>query len=293
VRGTSSGELLDAMLRALPQLPPETDESPALHIALVGRTNVGKSSLLNRILGEDRVIVSEAPGTTRDAIDTTIRYHGEDIVLIDTAGIRQRGRIEPGVEKYSVLRALKAINRADVVLLLIDAVEGVLAQDTHVAGYILDQAKAVIILVNKWDLIEKNSTTLPQYEARARGELKFMDYVPVLFVSALTGQRVERILPLALRIYGERQQRLTTVQINDVIHEATARHSPPTKYGRKLRVYYGTQVEVNPPTIVLFVNDEKLVHFAFQRYLENQIRERYRFEGSPIRLIFRGHTEEG
>jgi GTP-binding protein len=293
VRGTSSGELLDAMLRALPQLPPETDESPALHIALVGRTNVGKSSLLNRILGEDRVIVSEVPGTTRDAIDTTIRYHGQEIVLIDTAGIRQRGRIEPGVEKYSVLRALKAINRADVVLLLIDAVEGVIAQDTHVAGYILDQAKAVIILVNKWDLIEKNSTTLPQYEARARGELKFMDYVPVLFVSALTGQRVERILPLALRIYGERQQRLTTVQINDVIHEATARHSPPTKYGRKLRVYYGTQVEVNPPTIVLFVNDEKLVHFAFQRYLENQIRERYRFEGSPIRLIFRGHTEEG
>ncbi len=292
IRGTSTGELLDAIVGALPSLPPEAEESPALHIALVGRTNVGKSSLLNRILGEERVIVSEVPGTTRDAIDMAIRYHDQDIVLIDTAGIRQRGRIEPGVEKYSVLRALKAINRADVVLLLIDAVEGVTAQDAHVAGYILEQLRSVIILVNKWDLVEKNSLTLSQYEEYVRRELKFLDYVPVLFISALTGQRVSRVLPLALRVHDERQQRLTTVQINDLIHEATARHSPPTKYGQKLRIYYGTQVEVSPPTFVFFVNDERLVHFAYQRYLENQIRERYKYEGSPIRLIFRGHVEE-
>jgi GTPase len=293
IRGTSSGDLLDRIVQALPPLPVEPEEeAKALHIALVGRTNVGKSSLLNRLLGEERVIVSEIPGTTRDAIDTTIRYHGEDIVLIDTAGIRQRGRIEPGIERYSVLRALKAINRADVVLLLVDASEGVTAQDAHVAGYILEQTKSVVVLINKWDLIEKNASTMSQYEAYVRAELKFMPYVPVLFISALTGQRVERVLPLALRIQRERQQRLTTVQINDLLHEATARHSPPTKYGKKLRIYYGTQIEVNPPTFVLFVNDTALVHFAYERYLENQIREQYKYEGSPIKLVFRGHDEE-
>jgi GTP-binding protein len=293
IQGTGVGELLEAITRALPMLPPEEEEKPhVLHIALIGRTNVGKSSLLNRILGEERVIVSELPGTTRDAIDTTVRFHGQEIVLIDTAGIRRRGRIEGGIEKYSVLRALKAINRADVVLLLLDAVDGVTAQDAHIAGYIREQAKSIIVLVNKWDLIEKDNSTQPQYEVYVRRELKFMPFVPLLFVSALTGQRVSQILPLALRINEQRQQRLSTEQINTILREATARHSPPSKYGTKLRFYYGTQVDVNPPTFVFFVNDERLVHFSYERYLENQIREHFRFEGSPLRLIFRGHEEK-
>jgi len=293
LQGKGIGELLEAITHALPTLPAEEEVRPhALHIALVGRTNVGKSSLLNRILGEERVIVSEQPGTTRDAIDTVVRFHGQEIVMIDTAGIRRRGRIEGGVERYSVLRALKAIGRADVVLLLLDAVEGVTAQDAHIAGYIYEQAKSTIVLVNKWDLVEKDSSTQSQYEAYIRRELKFMPFVPVLFVSALTGQRVSQILPLALRVNEQRQQRLSTEQINAILREATARHSPPSKYGKKLRFYYGTQVEINPPTFVFFVNDERLVHFSYERYLENQIRQYYKYEGSPLRLIFRGHKEK-
>jgi len=292
LRGMATGELLEAIVAALPQGPPEEEDSDRLHIALVGRPNVGKSSLLNRILDEDRVIVDQAPGTTRDAIDTSIRYHGSDIVLIDTAGIRRRGRIQRGVEKYSVLRAIKAIGRAEVVLLLIDALDGVTEQDAHIAGYILDQAKSLIVLLNKWDLVEKDTHTLYQYEQHVRRELKFMPYVPVLSVSALTGQRVSRILPLALRVNQERQQRLSTSQINDVLRRATARHAPPTKWGKRLRIYYGTQVSVSPPTFVIFVNDERLVHFSYQRYLSNQIRRRSKFEGTPLRLIFRGHKSE-
>jgi len=293
IKGTGTGDLLDAIAQALPSMPSEPDEaSKALHIALVGRTNVGKSSLLNRVLGQERVIVSATPGTTRDAIDTVIQYHGEEIVLIDTAGIRRRGKVEQGIEKYSVLRAMRAIQRADVVCLIIDASEGVTAQDTHVAGYILDESKSVIVLINKWDLVEKDASTLPQYEAYVRNQLRFMDYVPVLFVSALTGQRTVRILPLAQRVYAERLQRLTTAQINAIIRDATARQSPPTHAGRKLRIYYGTQVSIDPPTFVFFVNDAKMVHFAYQRFLENQIRQQYPFEGSPLRMIFRDHAEQ-
>jgi GTP-binding protein len=291
-QGLSTGELLDAIVATFPELLTEEEDDEALHIALVGRTNVGKSSLLNRMLGQERVIVSEIPGTTRDAIDTPIRYHGQDIVLIDTAGIRRRGSIERGIEQYSVLRAIKAITRADVVLLLIDASEGVTAQDTHVAGYILEQSKSVIVLVNKWDLIEKDTHTLHQFEEYVRNELKFMPYVPVLFISALTGQRVDRILPLALRIREERAVRLSTSEINTLIRDATARTSPPSKWGKKLRIYYGTQAGSDPPTFVFFVNDTRLVHFGYQRYLENQLRERFKFEGSPIRLVFRGHGED-
>ncbi len=292
IRGMGTGELLEAVVAALPPLPEEEEEEVHLpHIALVGRPNVGKSSLLNRMLGQERVIVSETPGTTRDAIDTTIRYHGEEIVLIDTAGIRRRGRIERGIEHYGVLRALKAISRADVVLLLIDAVDGVTEQDAHVAGYIRDEFKSVVVIVNKWDLIEKDSYTLQQYEQRVRQELKFMPWVPMLFISALTAQRVSRVLPLALRVNAEREQRLSTSEINDMLRNATARYSPPTKAGKKLRLYYGTQVGTQPPTFVFFVNDDKLVHFGYKRYLENQIRLRWKYEGSPLRLVFRGHGE--
>jgi GTP-binding protein len=294
MRGMGTGELLDAIVAALPHLPEEEDEEPHIpHIAIVGRPNVGKSSLLNRMLGEERVIVSEVPGTTRDAIDTTIRYHGQDIVLIDTAGIRRRGRIERGIERYSVLRALRAISRADVVLLLIDAVDGVTEQDAHVAGYVLDESKSVVVIVNKWDLIEKDSRTLYEHEQRVRQALKFMSWVPVLFISALTAQRVNRVLPLALRVNAERERRLSTSEINDMLRNATARYSPPTKAGRKLRFYYGTQVGTQPPTFVFFVNDASLVHFGYRRYLENQIRLRWKYEGSPLKLIFRGHGERG
>ncbi|MBN1401886.1 MAG: ribosome biogenesis GTPase Der [Anaerolineae bacterium] len=291
-KGLNSGELLDQIVASLPRLVEEDEDAPeALHVALVGRTNVGKSSLINRFLGYERVIVSSTPGTTRDAVDTRILYHGQEIVLIDTAGIRRRGRIEGGVEKYSVLRALKAIARADVVLLLLDATEGVTAQDTHIAGYILEEAKSALVLVNKWDLVEKNSYTHAQYEEYVRRELKFMPYVPVMFISALTGQRVSQVLATALRIQQERTTRLSTAKINHIIREATVRRSPPTKGGKKLRIYYGTQVGVSPPTLVLFVNDRRLVHFGYRRYLENQIRARYPFEGTPIRLRFRDHAE--
>ncbi len=288
--GLSTGDLLDRIVERLPESgSQEEDDDDLLKIAIVGRPNVGKSSLVNRLMGEERVIVSDIPGTTRDSIDTTIRFHGQDIKLIDTAGIRKRGKIDQGIEKYSVLRALRSISRADVVLLLLDASTGVTEQDTHVAGYILDEAKSVIVLVNKWDLVEKDSYTMLEYEKRVRNELKFMSWVPVLFISALSGQRVGKVITEAIRINDLRQKRLSTTEINDIIRNATARHSPPTKWGRKLRIYFGTQVSMTPPTFVMFVNDVRLVHFGYERYLENQIRERYKFEGSPLKLVFRGH----
>lgn len=291
-KGMGTGELLDAVLAALPEAPEEEEvNEEVLRLALVGRTNVGKSSLLNRILGEERVIVSPMPGTTRDAVDTPIRFQGRDIILVDTAGIRRRGSIEPGLEKYSVLRALRAIGRADIVLLVLDATLGIDAQDAHIAGYALDEAKSIIVLVNKWDLVEKTSQTMALYEQEIRSALRFMPWVPILFVSALTGQRVNQILPLALRIDEERRVRLSTTELNAVIREAVARQSPPTHLGKKLRIYYGTQVSVAPPTFVLFVNDKRIVHFGYERYLENQIRERYPYVGTPIRLIFRDHRE--
>jgi GTP-binding protein len=292
-KGMASGDLLDRIVAALPTLPDEEEDAEALHIALVGRTNVGKSSLLNRFIGETRVIVSDIPGTTRDAVDTRLRYHERDLVLIDTAGIRRRGKIEQGIEKYSVLRSMRAVSRADVVLLLLDGADGVTAQDAHIAGYILEEAKSVIVIVNKWDAVERDAHPMPAYAEYVRRELRFMDYVPILFISALTGQRVNTILPLVLRIDQERRMRLSTSAINDLIRNATARRSPPSKWGKKLRIYYGTQAStVSPPTFVFFVNDTRLVHFGYERYLENQLRERFKYEGTPIKLVFRGHKEE-
>jgi GTP-binding protein len=288
-RGLGTGDLLDALIELLPQAPTDDEEDETIHVALVGRTNVGKSSLLNRLLGEERVIVSEVPGTTRDAIDTRIVFEGQEITLIDTAGIRRRGRIDRGIEQYSVIRSMRAISRADVSLLLLDGTAGVTAQDAHIAGYVLEEAKSVIVVVNKWDLVEKDTHTLAQYEEYVRRELKFMPWVPVVFISALTGQRAHRLMPLVLRLYQERRARLTTSQINDIIRDAVARRQPQTMAGRKLRIYYGTQPAVDPPTFVLFVNDPELVHFGYQRYLENRIREAYPFEGTPIRISFRGH----
>jgi GTP-binding protein len=285
--GHGSGDLLDAIVEALPPTEEVEDEDERVRIAIVGRPNVGKSSLLNRLLGVERVIVSEVAGTTRDAIDTEIEFEGQQMVLIDTAGIRRRGKIAPGVEKYSVLRALKAINRANVCLLLIDAQDKVTAQDQHIAGYILDEAKSVVVVVNKWDTVEKDTHTMPQYTKEIRAALRFMDYVPVLFISAETGQRVQQTLQVALQVQTERTRRISTADLNRLLQDAVARHPPKSKSGQRVRFYYVTQPEVDPPTFVFFVNDHKLVHFTYERYLENRIRESHGFLGTPLRLVFR------
>lgn len=286
--GRGIGDLLDAVVRGFPRQPEEV-ETDAVRIAIVGRPNVGKSSLLNALLGQERAIVSEIPGTTRDAIDTELVWEGQHIILIDTAGIRRRGRIERGVEYYSVLRALRAIERADVVLLLVDATEGVTAQDTHVAGYILAEHKSVVVVVNKWDLVKKDAGTMDHYMRLVREALNFMDYVPVLFISAKTRQRVNQVIPTALRVYSERKRRISTAELNRLLQEAITVHPPPTR-GKPLRFYYATQIGTEPPTFVFFVNDRELIHFTYERYLENMIRARYPFEGTPIRLWFRDRS---
>ncbi len=290
LHGTNTGDLLDALVESFPPVSSQEEEDTSVKIAIAGKPNAGKSSLLNRLVGEERVIVSPIPGTTRDAIDTHLEYNGVPITLIDTAGIRRRGRIDPGVERYSVLRAFKAIERADVVLLVIDAVAGISAQDAHIAGFVLEAWKSVIVLVNKWDAVQKDSHTMNQYTERIRQELNFMDYVPILFISAKTGQRVNQVLPLALRVQEERLVRLTTSQVNQILHRAQEEHPAPAHAGRALKIYYGTQIRTDPPTFLFYVNDPKLVHFSYRRYLENRFRQEYGFLGTPIRFIFKGHT---
>ncbi|GAB4569697.1 MAG: ribosome biogenesis GTPase Der [Anaerolineae bacterium] len=291
VHGTGTGDLLDAIVEALQQAPApdyETDEDEgALKIAIVGRPNVGKSSLLNRLLGEERAIVSPVAGTTRDAIDTRLTWEGMPVVLIDTAGIRRRGKVAPGVEKYSVLRANKAVQRADVVLLVIDAIDGITAQDTHIAGMIKDELKSVAVVVNKWDAIEKDTYTINDYTAKIREELNFLPFAPILFVSAKTGQRVHQIIPTAAQIQEERLVRIPTSELNRIVRDAVNRHAPPSKAGRRLKIYLAQQVRTDPPTILFHVNDTRLVHFTYERYLENQIRQHYSFLGTPLRLTFR------
>ncbi|MBC8447207.1 MAG: ribosome biogenesis GTPase Der [Chloroflexi bacterium] len=291
VHGTGTGDLLDEVVSSFPA--GELEELPeAVKIAIVGRPNVGKSSLLNVLLGQERAIVSPIPGTTRDAIDTFLEWEGQPLVLIDTAGIRRRGKIERGVERYSVLRALRAIQRADVVLLLIDATTGVTLQDAHIAGYILEEAKSVVVVVNKWDLLEKDTHTMTEVTQRVRGALRFMDYVPVLFISARTRQRVHQVIPTALRVQAERLVRIPTSELNRWLQEIVSQHAPPSKRGKRLRFYYATQAQVDPPTFLFFVNDPQLVHFTYQRYLENRLRERYPFEGTPLQLVFRPRSQE-
>ncbi len=289
LHGTGTGDLLDALVAELP--PPEEEvEDDSVKIAIVGKPNVGKSSLLNRLVGEERVIVSPIAGTTRDAIDTPILYQGLRITLIDTAGIRRRGRIERGVEQYSVLRALRAIERSDVCLLLVDAVNGLTAQDAHIAGFILDAWKSVVVVVNKWDAIPKDAHTMDEFTHMVRSELNFMDYVPVLFISAKTGQRVDQVLPMALRVQEERLIRLPTSQVNLLLQKAQDEHAAPSHAGRQLKIYYGAQVRNDPPTFLLHVNDPRLAHFSYLRYLENRIRQAHGFLGTPIRIILRARS---
>lgn len=295
LHGLGVGDLLDRLVASLAHEPagePAADDL-GLPMAIVGRPNVGKSSLLNRLLGEERVLVSPIPGTTRDAVDTHLTYHGTPILLIDTAGIRRRGRIEPGVEKYSVLRALKAIDRADVVLLVLDGLDGVTAQDAHIAGLILDKAKSAVVLVNKWDLVPKDDHTMPAYAERLRRELNFLDFVPILFVSARTGQRTSQILPTALQVQEERLRRIPTAELNRLVREAVDRHAAPGRGGRPLKILYAAQVRSDPPTFLFHVNDPSLVHFTYKRYLENRLREQYGFLGTPLRLAFRARKRAG
>ncbi|HST04695.1 MAG TPA: ribosome biogenesis GTPase Der [Chloroflexia bacterium] len=298
----NTGDLLDQVVAALPaQVEGEEEEDEEVKIAIVGRPNVGKSRLLNAILGQERVIVSDVPGTTRDAVDTQFEYtegEGEEAVnynltLIDTAGIRKRGRIDPGIERYSVIRTLKAIQRADVVLMVIDATEGITAQDTHIAGYVLDEVKGMVLVVNKWDLVEKDSNTIYEYTDHLRQELSFIPYVTFVFISAKFGQRVNKVLPVALSVARERTKRVSTGQLNKLMKEAVDAHPPASKPGKWVKFYYATQADVKPPTFVFFTNDADSVHFSYKRYLENQLRGAFGFEGTPIKLIFRTrqHTD--
>lgn len=284
--GTGTGDLLDAIVAHF-EPREEEGEDESVKIAIVGKPNVGKSSLLNRLLGEERAIVSPISGTTRDAIDTPLTYEGVDITLIDTAGIRRRGRIDPGVEKYSVLRSMNAIERADVSLLVVDATSGITAQDTHIAGFILEAWKSTVVLINKWDAVEKDTGTMEEYTRMVRRELNFVGYVPVLFISAKTGQRVDKVLPLALQVQEERLVRLSTSQLNQILQKAQDTHPAPSHAGKQLRIYYGTQVRSDPPTFLLYVNDPKLGHFSYLRYLENRLRESYPFLGTPIRIVMK------
>lgn len=290
VHGTNTGDLLDILVASFPEQEAE-EEDDSIKIALVGKPNAGKSSLLNKLVGEERAIVSPIPGTTRDATDTKIEVNGLEVTLIDTAGIRRRGKIEHGVEQYSVLRSFKAIERADVALLMIDATTGITSQDAHIAGFILDEWKSCVVIVNKWDAIEKDSYSMEDFTRKIRADLNFMDYVPLLFISAKTGQRVDSVLPMALRVQEERLARLTTSKINAVIHKAQDAHPHPTHAGRQLKMFYGTQVRSDPPTFMIYVNEPKLMHFTYLRYLENQIREEYGFLGTPIRIVIKGRRE--
>jgi GTPase len=290
LHGTDVGDLLDALVAGLPEGHDEEDDS--IKIAIVGKPNSGKSSLLNRLVGKERSIVSPTAGTTRDAVDTRMEAGGLSITLIDTAGIRRRGRIESGVEHYSVLRSFKAIERADVVLLLIDANAGISAQDAHIAGFILDASKSCVLLVNKWDIIEAGPDSMDQYAAKIRSELKFMPYAPLLFISAKTGLRIDQVLPLALRVQEERLVRLPTSKVNRILIEAQDRQAPPARAGRQLKVFYGTQVRSEPPTFLIYVNDPSLMHFSYRRFLENRLREEYGFLGTPIRIVAKGRREK-
>ncbi len=287
--GRGTAELLDRIVSLLPT-PTLVEVKPEImKVAIIGRQNVGKSTLLNALLGEERAIVDEIPGTTRDAIDTLLDFDGQNVLLIDTAGIRRRGRLGVGVERYSVIRALRAIERADIVLLVLDGTELVTAQDMHIAGYIQQAVKGIVLVVNKWDLVANKNTT--EYNRYIRRQLKFMPYAPVLYVSAKFGQGVSEIMPQATQVYQERLKRLPTTVVNSVVQQAVAAHTLPRIGSKQLKILYATQAEVNPPTFVFFVNDAKLLHFSYQRYLENKLRQSFGFAGTPLRLVFKTRGE--
>ena len=281
------GDLLDCVYELLPPEDPEDLDEDAIHVAIIGKPNVGKSSLVNRIAGEDRAIVSNVAGTTRDATDTVIENEHGKFVFIDTAGIRKKARVTERIEHYSVLRAYMAVDRADVCLIVIDAQEGFTEQDSKVAGYAHEQGKASIVVVNKWDLVEKDNKTMQEYQAKLEQDFSFMSYVPFLFISAKTGQRVAKLYELIESVSQQNSMRITTGMLNDVLAYATTRVQPPSDKGRRLKIYYITQPSTKPPTFVIFVNRADLFHFSYQRYLENQIRSTFGLTGTPVRFIVR------
>lgn len=290
--GRNIGDLLDMVLEHLPVCEDEEVDADIIKVAVIGRPNVGKSSLVNATLGEERVIVSDIPGTTRDAIDTKFLHDDKTYLLIDTAGMRRKGRIDEPAERYSVMRSLRAVDRSDVVLMMIDAQEGVTEQDKKIAGYAHEAGRAMVIVVNKWDLVEKDDKTMLKHIECIRDELGFAQYAPTIFVSALTRKRVPKILELINYVAEQHAMRISTGNLNDLIQEAIRINPPPTDKGRRLKILYITQGGVKPPTFIIFVNDPELMHFSYERYLENQLRSTYGFEGTPIRMVIRKRSED-
>jgi len=292
IHGLGIGELLDEVYKYFPAEDTEEYDESIIKVAVIGKPNAGKSSLINRILGEERVIVTDIPGTTRDAIDTYVENGDDKYVFIDTAGIRRKSKITENIEKYSVIRSWSAVDRADVCLIMIDAVDGVTEQDTKIAGYAHEQGKASIIVVNKWDLIEKETGTMEEYRKTVYEKLGFMLYAPVIFISAKTGKRVNKIFQLIKHVAGQSAFRVSTGMLNDLVNESVAMVQPPSDKGKRLKIYYMTQVSIKPPTFVIFVNNIELMHYSYERYLENQLRKSFGFEGTPIKFIHRERGEE-
>jgi GTP-binding protein len=285
ISGKQSGEMLDALVSRIPAMPPEDETS--LRIAVIGRPNVGKSSFVNRLLGEERLVVSEVAGTTRDAIDTPMRYHGRDVVFVDTAGLRRQSKIEDGIEFYSALRTRRAIERAELCCLLVDGLDGLHVQDLKIANLAWEAGKGLVIVVNKWDLVEKDDKTSAKFEKTSREKAPFLNFVPFLFTSAKTGQRVTKVLDVLLEVEQERQKRITTARVNERLEELLRRKQPPQAAGREIRLMYATQVQVAPPTIAIFSNHPDLVEEHYIRYLHNGFRESWAFTGNPLRVVLR------
>ncbi len=292
IHGLGMGDLLDEIYQHFPEDAEDDYDEDIIKVAVIGKPNAGKSSLINKMIGEERVIVSDIPGTTRDAIDTYVENGDDKYVFIDTAGIRRKSKITESIEKYSIIRSWTAVDRADVCLIMIDAVDGVTEQDTKIAGYAHDQGKASVIVINKWDMVDKSTGTLEEYRKVVMEKLAFMPYAPIVFISAKTGQRVNKIYELVKYVADQAAFRISTGMLNDIVNEAVAMVQPPSDKGKRLKIFYMTQADVKPPTFVIFVNDMQLMHYSYERYLENQLRKNFGFEGTPIRFIIREKSKE-
>ncbi|GFI28209.1 GTPase Der [Lachnospiraceae bacterium] len=286
------GDMLDEVIRHFPKKSGEEEEDDRPKVAIIGKPNVGKSSLVNRLLGENRVIVSDIAGTTRDAVDTAIRYNGDEYVFIDTAGLRRKSKVKEDLERYSIIRAVTAVERADVTLLVIDATEGVTEQDAKIAGIAHDRGKGIVIVVNKWDAVEKDDKTMQKHTERIRQILSFMPYAEIMFISAKTGQRTGKIFDMIRMVMENNSMRISTGVLNEIVTEAVAMQQPPSDKGKRLKIYYSTQVSVKPPTFVIFVNEKQLMHFSYVRYLENRIRDAFGFRGTSLKFIIRERKGE-